>query len=53
MPYMRVGKCVYKQNPDGSRGSKKGCSATPEMAKQYLRALYVHSPDSGKKKKSK
>lgn len=41
MPYIRVGKCVYKKNSDGSRGEKKGCSDTVEKAKDYMKALYA------------
>ena len=40
MPYKRVGKCVYKKNPDGSKGKKKGCSTSVEKAKKYLKKLY-------------
>ncbi len=50
MPYVRVGKCVYHKNPDGSRGAKKGCSTSVEGAKEYLKALYAHMPKSEKKK---
>ena len=55
MPYLRQGKCCYHQNPDGSAGAKIGCSKNVAMAKQYLKALYVHSPDAkkGAGKKSK
>ena len=42
MPYVRVGKCVYRQNEDGSRGDLKGCSKTEREAKRYMAALYVH-----------
>lgn len=42
MPYMRVGNCVYKKNPDGSRGEKRGCSDSAEMAEAHMRALYAH-----------
>jgi len=41
MPYMLEGKCVYKKNPDGSKGASKGCSETVEMAKKHLAALYA------------
>ena len=40
MPYMRSGKCVYKQKPDGSRGKKKGCSDNEEAAEKYMNKLY-------------
>tara|TARA_B100000686_G_scaffold344173_1_gene426321 strand:+ start:264 stop:440 length:177 start_codon:yes stop_codon:yes gene_type:complete len=40
MPYKRDGKCVYKKNPDGSRGKKKGCSKSVAKAKKYLKKLY-------------
>ena len=40
MPYKRDGKCVYKKNPDGSQGKKKGCSKTVAKAKKYLKKLY-------------
>ena len=40
MPYKRIGKCVYKKNPDGSKGKKKGCSASVNKAKKYLKKLY-------------
>ena len=46
MPYVRVGKCVYRKNADGSRGDLKGCSETEEEAKKYMRALYVHETKS-------
>lgn len=42
MPYVRDGKCVYKQNADGSRGALRGCSDSEEEAKRYMRALYAH-----------
>ena len=48
MPYKRIGKCVYKKNPDGSKGKKKGCSATVAKAKKYLKKLSkasIHSLD--------
>jgi len=44
MPYMAVGKTVYKKNPDGSRGAKVG--TTKGSVKKYLAALYVHSPEA-------
>jgi len=40
MPYKRIGKCVYKKKPDGSKGEKKGCSTSIEKAKKYLKKLY-------------
>lgn len=52
-PYIRKGKCVYHENPDGSAGGKVGCSKDVATAKRYLKALYVHSPDAGSKKKGK
>ncbi len=39
MPYMSVGKCVYKKNEDGKRGEKVGC--TKGAVKDYLAALYA------------
>lgn len=42
MPYVRDGKCVYKQNADGSKGALRGCSDSEEEAKRYMRALYAH-----------
>lgn len=50
-PYVRVGKCVHHQNPDGSAGAKIGCSKTVAMAKEYLKAKYAHAPDTEKKPK--
>jgi len=41
MPYIREGNCVYKKNPDGSKGKKEGCSENEEKAKAYMRALYA------------
>jgi hypothetical protein len=41
MPYMRVGKCVFKKNPDGSRGESRGCSDSVEMARKHMGALYA------------
>jgi len=41
MPYVREGKCVYKKNPDGSKGKSMGCSDTEEKAKAHMRALYA------------
>jgi hypothetical protein len=46
MPYMHVGKTVYKKNPDGSRGKKVG--TTTGSVKKYMAALYAHSPDAKK-----
>lgn len=45
MPYSidRKNKCVYKKNPDGSRGKKVGC--TKGSLKKYLAALYVNEED--------
>lgn len=41
MPYIidRKNKCIYKKNPDGSRGKKVGC--TKGSLKKYLSALYA------------
>jgi len=47
MPYLAVGKCVYKKNPDGSKGKKVGC--TKGSVKDYLAALHRHA-DKKKKK---
>jgi hypothetical protein len=41
MPYLAVGKCVYKKKPDGSRGSLVGC--TKGSVKNYLAALRMHA----------
>ena len=40
MPYVRDGLCVYKENPDKTKGKKVGCSKTVEEAKSYMRKLY-------------
>ena len=53
MPYVRVGRCVHKQNPDGSAGAKVGCSKTVAEAKLYLKAKYAHAPEAEKGKKKK
>ncbi len=53
MPRVRVGRCVYRQNADGSAGKKIGCSKTVEGAKEYLKALYSHDPKSEKSGGSK
>jgi len=37
MPYTRKGKCVYNKET----GKKKGCSASIDKAKDYLKALYA------------
>jgi len=37
MPYTRKGKCVYNKET----GKKKGCSASVDKAKDYLKALYA------------
>jgi hypothetical protein len=37
MPYTRKGKCVYNKETD----EKKGCSASVDKAKDYLKALYA------------
>jgi hypothetical protein len=41
MPYIidRKNKCIYKKNPDGSRGKKVGC--TKGSLQKYLKALYA------------
>ena len=52
MPYVRVGKCVFNQNADGSQGSLHGCSDTIEEAEAYMRALYAHENDASKKQMS-
>lgn len=46
MPYVRDGLCVYKQNPDGSKGKLEGCSVNEAKAKGHLRALYAHMPET-------
>ena len=51
MPYVRKGKTVYKERPDGSLGKKVGTSASVAMAKRHLRALYA--AESGKPKKKR
>jgi hypothetical protein len=43
VPYIRIGKCVYKKNKDGAKGEKKGCSDSVSMAKKYIKALHVHA----------
>tara|TARA_B100000131_G_C18020239_1_gene574246 strand:+ start:34 stop:369 length:336 start_codon:yes stop_codon:yes gene_type:complete len=40
MPYIRVGKCVYKKTKSGKRGKRKGCSKSVEKAKKYVKKLY-------------
>lgn len=45
MPYKRYGNCVYKMNPDGSKGKLKGCSKSPEEAAKYARALYANTQE--------
>ena len=46
MPYMTVGKCVYKKKADGSKGKKVGC--TEGSVKKYLAALHMHADESMK-----
>ncbi len=46
MPYMSVGKCVYKKNEDGKRGEKVGC--TKGAVKDYLAALYASDKNEAK-----
>jgi len=43
MPYSidKKNKCVYKKNPDGTRGKKIGC--TKGSLKDYLGALHMHA----------
>jgi hypothetical protein len=53
MPYVRVGKCVHHQSPDGSVGAKIGCSRTVAKAKEHLKAKYAHAPDAKPSKKGK
>lgn len=48
MPYVRKGKCVHKQNADGSVGEQVGCSDTVAEAKAHLKALYANVPDASK-----
>jgi len=50
MPYMAVGKTVFKKNADGSRGAKVG--TTKGDVNKYLAALYVHEKGKGKKRGS-
>lgn len=40
MPFIRKGKTVYNQ----ITGKSKGTSATVEMAKRHMRALYANTP---------
>ena len=47
MPYIAVGKCVYRKNKSGERGAKVGCSK--EDVHQYLRALNISSHKEAKK----
>ena len=44
MPYITSGKCVYKKNPDGSKGKKVGC--TKGSVKKYLAALHANANES-------
>lgn len=46
MPYMLEGNCVYKKNPDGSKGKSMGCSENAEKAKAHMRALYANTKES-------
>lgn len=46
MPYMHIGKSVYKKNPDGTRGKKVG--TTKGSVKKYLKALYSAEGRSGR-----
>ena len=45
MPYIRIGKCVYKKTKKGNRGKKKGCSKTAAKAKKYMNKLYMVDED--------
>ena len=38
MPFITEGKCIFKKNPDGSKGKKVGC--TEGNVKAYMKALY-------------
>lgn len=53
MPWIRYGKCVYKQNADGTMGKRVGCSKTVEKAEAHLRALYANVPDAKSQDKKK
>lgn len=59
MPYMdspvKEGNewCNYKQNPDGSRGEKVGCSDSEEKAKSALRALNMAMAEETKEQSVK
>lgn len=46
MPYKLVGKCVHKENADGTAGETIKCHETEEMAKRHLRALYANVHES-------
>lgn len=50
MPYLLVGKCVHKKNPDGSAGdvAPGGCHETVDEAKAHLRALHANVSDAQK-----
>ena len=47
MPYKRVGKCVYKKKPDGSKGKKAGTESSKESS---LRDWFGRKGAKGKKK---
>lgn len=49
MPWVRKGKTVYNQET----GKSKGTSATVEMAKRHMRALYANMSASDRKKMGK
>lgn len=56
MPWKRVGKTVYKKNPDGSLGKSVGTSSSVNKAKAHLKALYANAghavtPPKPRKKK--
>jgi len=42
MPWIIDGKCVYKENEDGSKGELVKCHKTVNDAKNHLKALYAN-----------
>lgn len=46
MPWKLQGKCVYKENQDGSLGELVKCHKTEKEAKDHLRALYANVQES-------
>lgn len=46
MPYKLSGKCVHKENADGSLGEQVQCFDTEEEAANYLKALYANVEDA-------